>query len=108
MPSRSARVNGDAHAVFASAISQEAALAIIERREFGISRKTGYKIYSRYREHGLFALSDGSRRPVRYANQCVAIARPLRPDGRESAIGCWYPRWYLKLWQPEITMAYVG
>src|SRR5215475_5163566 len=37
--------------------------------EFGISRKTGYKIYSRYREHGLFALTDRSRRPVRYANQ---------------------------------------
>jgi transposase InsO family protein len=38
-------------------------------REFGISRKTGYKIYSRYREHGLVALTDRSRRPVRYANQ---------------------------------------
>ena len=38
-------------------------------REFGISRKTGYKIYSRYKEHGLFALTDRSRRPVRYANQ---------------------------------------
>ena len=32
-------------------------------------RKTGYKIYTRYREHGLFALTDRSRRPVRYANQ---------------------------------------
>jgi transposase InsO family protein len=38
-------------------------------REFGISRKTGYKIFVRYREHGLEALSDRSRRPVRYANQ---------------------------------------
>jgi transposase InsO family protein len=38
-------------------------------REFGISRKTGYKIFDRYREHGLTALSDRSRRPVRYANQ---------------------------------------
>jgi hypothetical protein len=28
-------------------------------REFGISRKTGYKIYSRY-EHGLVALTDRS------------------------------------------------
>jgi transposase InsO family protein len=37
--------------------------------EFGISRKTGYKIFSRYKEHGLEALSDRSRRPVRYANQ---------------------------------------
>jgi len=25
-------------------------------REFGISRKTGYKIFDRYREHGLKAL----------------------------------------------------
>lgn len=38
-------------------------------REFGISRKTGYKIYSRYQECGLEALTDRSRRPVRYANQ---------------------------------------
>ncbi len=38
-------------------------------REFGISRKTGYKILNRYREHGLEALCDRSRRPWRYANQ---------------------------------------
>lgn len=38
-------------------------------REFGISRKTGYKIFNRYRDHGLEALTDRSRRPVRYANQ---------------------------------------
>jgi transposase-like protein len=38
-------------------------------RSFGISRKTGYKIFNRYKEHGLEALSDRSRRPVRYANQ---------------------------------------
>ena len=38
-------------------------------REFGISRKTGYKIFNRYREEGLYALTDRSRRPVRYANQ---------------------------------------
>ncbi len=37
--------------------------------QFGISRKTGYKIFNRYKEHGLEALSDRSRRPVRYANQ---------------------------------------
>jgi transposase InsO family protein len=37
--------------------------------EFGISRKTGYKIFSRYKESGFEALSDRSRRPVRYANQ---------------------------------------
>lgn len=38
-------------------------------REFGISRKTGYKIFDRYKEQGLGALSDRSRRPIRYANQ---------------------------------------
>nr|WP_246681280.1 helix-turn-helix domain-containing protein [Mesorhizobium sp. B2-6-1] len=38
-------------------------------REFGISRKTGYKIFNRYKDEGLEALTDRSRRPVRYANQ---------------------------------------
>ena len=38
-------------------------------RDFGISRKTGYKIFSRYKDQGLDALTDRSRRPVRYANQ---------------------------------------
>jgi transposase InsO family protein len=37
--------------------------------EFGISRKTGYKIYDRYKESGAEALNDRSRRPYRYANQ---------------------------------------
>lgn len=37
--------------------------------EFGISRKTGYKIFNRYKQSGLEALGDRSRRPVRYANQ---------------------------------------
>ena len=38
-------------------------------REFGISRKTGYKILTRYNEIGLEALADRSRRPYRHANQ---------------------------------------
>ena len=38
-------------------------------RDFGVSRKTGYKLLNRYREEGPFALCDRSRRPVRYANQ---------------------------------------
>jgi transposase len=38
-------------------------------REFGISRKTGYKIFDRYKAHGQEALDDRSRRPIRYANQ---------------------------------------
>jgi transposase InsO family protein len=50
-------------------------------REFGISRKTGYKIFERYKEHGLEALSDRSRRPVRYANQ-------LPPQIEALIVGC--------------------
>ena len=38
-------------------------------REFGISRKTGYKLFERNREEGPVALADRSRQPVRYANQ---------------------------------------
>ena len=38
-------------------------------REFEISRKTGYKIYDRYRACGVHALTDRSRRPYRQANQ---------------------------------------
>jgi len=38
-------------------------------RDFGVSRKTGYKIFQRYKESGLEALNDRCRRPIRYANQ---------------------------------------
>ena len=34
-------------------------------REYGISRKTGYKIFNRYKQSGFEALTDRSRRPVR-------------------------------------------
>ena len=46
-------------------------------RSFGISRKTGYKIFNRYKESGLEALSDRCRRPVRYANQLPAQIESL-------------------------------
>jgi putative transposase len=38
-------------------------------REFGISRKTGYKIFDRYKECGVQGFTDWSRRPYRYAHQ---------------------------------------
>src|SRR6266545_3920703 len=37
--------------------------------EFGISRKTGYKIFDRYKDCGVGAFSDRSRRPYRQANR---------------------------------------
>jgi putative transposase len=36
--------------------------------EFGISRKTGYKICDRYKTCGVQGFSDRSRRPYRQAN----------------------------------------
>jgi putative transposase len=40
--------------------------------EFGISRKTGYKIFDRYKDCGVQALTDRSRRPYRQANRLPA------------------------------------
>ncbi len=40
--------------------------------EFGISRKPGYKIFDRYKDCGLEALTDRSRRPFRRANRLPA------------------------------------
>jgi putative transposase len=38
-------------------------------REFGIARKTGYKIIDRYQSSGVIGLTDRTRRPVRFGNQ---------------------------------------
>lgn len=38
-------------------------------REFDISRKTGYKIFARYKDCGVQGLTDRSRRPYRQANR---------------------------------------
>ncbi len=43
--------------------------------EFGISRKTGYKVYHRYKGCGIEGLTDRSRRPQRYANQLPSSSR---------------------------------
>src|SRR3954470_13703439 len=70
-------------------------------REFGISRKTGYKIFERYKEHGLEALTDRSRRPVRYANQLlsqieslIVSAKREKPHwGARKSVSCWSADW---------------
>ena len=57
-------------------------------RDFGISRKTGYKIFSRYKDHEVEALTDRSRRPVRYANQMPSqIESMVVSLSRRSRIG---------------------
>ena len=57
-------------------------------REFGISRPTGYKIYNRYKHHGLEGLRERSRRPYRHANQLpFQIERTILRIKQE------YPSW---------------
>src|SRR5262245_15369272 len=56
--------------------------------EFGISRKTGYKIYARYKHWGIRGLTDRSRRPYRHANQLPqALERQILAMKRH------YPAW---------------
>ena len=57
-------------------------------REFGISRKTGYKIYSRYKDCGIDSLTDRSRRPYRQANQL-----PMQIEKLIVGLKKEYPHW---------------
>ena len=57
-------------------------------REFSIARKTGYKIYTRYKDCGLEGLTDRSRRPYRHANQL-----PVQIETLIVALKREYPRW---------------
>jgi putative transposase len=57
-------------------------------KEFGISRKTGYKIYDRYKDHGALGLTDRSRRPYRHANQL-----PLPIETQIVRLKREYPSW---------------
>ncbi len=57
-------------------------------REFGISRKTGYKIFDRYKDCGVQGLTDRSRRPYRHANQL-----PLVVEKAIVALKREYPSW---------------
>ena len=58
-------------------------------REFGISRKTGYKIFDRYKEHGLEALNDRSQAagPLRQSAAGPDREPDRPPEGREAALG---------------------
>ena len=56
--------------------------------EFGISRKTGYKIYDRYKDCGVDGLTDRSRRPYRHANQL-----PMPVEKLIVALKREYPGW---------------
>jgi putative transposase len=57
-------------------------------REFGIARKTGYKIYNRYKDCGIDGLTDRSRRPYRHANQL-----PMQIEKLIVKLKKEYPHW---------------
>lgn len=57
-------------------------------REFGIARKTGYKIYNRYKNCGIDGLTDRSRRPYRHANQL-----PMQIEKLIVKLKKEYPHW---------------
>ena len=57
-------------------------------REFGISRKTGYKIFDRHQECGVRGLTDRSRCPYRYANQL-----PFQVENYILNVKREYPTW---------------
>jgi transposase InsO family protein len=75
-------------------------------REFGISRKTGYKIKRRYEEEGIEALIDRSRRPLSSPNKTpravidlIVELRLLKPT--------WGPKkllWLLKKNYPGVRL----
>ena len=57
-------------------------------REFGISRVTGHKLVERYRQSGMEALSDRSKRPYRMANQLPFQIESLIVDIKKE-----FPTW---------------
>ncbi len=57
-------------------------------KAFGISRKTGYKIFNRYKDIGLEGLKDRNRRPQRQANRLpFQVERSILQLKKE------YPSW---------------
>ena len=72
-------------------------------REFGISRKTGYKIYARYKDCGLDGLTDRSRRPYRHANQLPMQIEALIVQRKKE-----YPRWGAPKIRERLRRRYPG
>jgi transposase InsO family protein len=75
-------------------------------REFGIARKTGYKIRKRYEEEGIEALIDRSRRPISSPNKTPGMLVELIVDLRLLK-PTWGPKkllWLLKKHYPDVPL----
>ena len=86
MPWKECNVEDERLRFVARRLDGEAMAALC--REFGISRKTGHKIFNRYKETGLEGLTDRSRRPYRQANQL-----PFQIESLIVTIKQDYPGW---------------
>jgi transposase InsO family protein len=72
-------------------------------REFGISRKTGYKIFNRYKDCGLDGLGDRNRRPNRQANRLpFQVERTILQIKREK------PSWGAPKIRERLIRRYAG
>jgi transposase InsO family protein len=75
-------------------------------REFGISRKTGYKVWKRYQEEGIEALMDRSRRPYSSPNKTPRLTVALIVDLRLLK-PTWGPKkllWLLRKHYPDVPL----
>jgi len=70
-------------------------------REFGISRKTGYKIFKRYRDSGLEGLKDQSRRPYHHANKL-----PFQIESSILKLKADHPSWGAPKLREKLIRAY--
>ncbi len=57
-------------------------------QEYGISRKTGYKFWERFKDHGPVGLIDESRAPKRVARRTAAAIEELIVAARQA-----HPNW---------------
>ncbi len=72
-------------------------------KEFGISRKTGYKILNKYREFGIRGLTDRSTRPYKQANQLPPQIENLIIETKNT-----WPSWGARKIREKIRRKYPG
>ena len=95
MPWKEATTMSERKAFIAKALEEGATISAV-CREFGISRKTGYKWLKRYREEGLAGLQDRSRRLHHSPNQTPPEVEQVVVEARQA-----HPTWggrKLKRW----------
>lgn len=72
-------------------------------RDFGISRKTGYKIFNRYKDSGIRGLEDLSKRPYRHPNKLpFQVERSILKLKKE------YPSWGAPKIREKLVKLYPG